>query len=73
VLGISATGDFSETDNCVSTTPLAPSASCTASVVFTPTAAGLRTGGLSIANSFNFTPTTLQLQGTGLGLIGTMT
>ena len=44
---ISATGDFSQTNNCVS--PLAPSASCTANVTFTPTATGTRTGSLTVA------------------------
>jgi phospholipase C len=41
-------GDFSETDNCVSSTPLAPGASCKISVGFTPAAEGSRTAFLNI-------------------------
>ncbi len=40
------TGDFSRTTNCALT--LAPGASCTLSVTFTPTAEGVRQGGLSV-------------------------
>ncbi len=41
-------GDFSETDNCVSTTPLAPGASCKITVTFTPAAEGNRTAFLNV-------------------------
>jgi uncharacterized protein len=45
VSGVTITGDFSQTNNCNS---VAPSASCSISVVFAPTAAGARSGTLTI-------------------------
>jgi len=45
--GITTSGDFSASDDCGPT--LAPFASCTIAVTFTPTAAGPREGALSIA------------------------
>jgi hypothetical protein len=67
VIGIRATPDFAEADNCVSSSPLPPSASCTVSVSFVPTAPGSRHGGVTISNNFNIIPATLQLSGTGIG------
>lgn len=67
VIGIRATNDFAETDDCVSSSPLPPSASCTVSISFVPTAVGPRNGGVTIANNFNTIPATLQLSGTGIG------
>jgi hypothetical protein len=61
---ISAGGDFSESDNCVS--PLAASSSCTINVTFTPSATGLRAGTLTINDSAFVTPQTVALSGTGL-------
>ncbi len=46
---IATTGDFSETDNCGS--PLASGGSCIVSVVFTPSAGGVRTGSLTFTDS----------------------
>lgn len=48
VSGISATGDFSQTNNC---TTVAPGASCSITVVFNPSAAGNRPGFLQISDS----------------------
>ncbi|HEY3871762.1 MAG TPA: choice-of-anchor D domain-containing protein [Actinocrinis sp.] len=76
VSGVSAGGDFSETNNCSS---LAVNATCTVTVGFTPTAAGTRTGTLTITSNANNSPTTAALSGTGIGsttnlaLAGTMT
>lgn len=67
VISIRATADFAEADDCVSSSPLPPAASCTVSVSFVPTAAGSRNGGVTISNNFNIIPATLQLSGTGLG------
>lgn len=67
VIGIRATSDFAESDDCVSSSPLAPSVSCTVSISFVPTAAGPRNGGVTIANNFNIIPATLQLNGIGIG------
>jgi Abnormal spindle-like microcephaly-assoc'd, ASPM-SPD-2-Hydin len=61
--GISATGDYSETNTCG--TSLAVSASCAISVSFTPTAAGDRTGQLTIADNAPGSPQSVSLDGTG--------
>jgi Abnormal spindle-like microcephaly-assoc'd, ASPM-SPD-2-Hydin len=58
-----ASGDFSFTSNCLST--LAVSASCTLNVSFKPTAAGTRTGTISIIDNAPDSPQTLSLTGTG--------
>jgi hypothetical protein len=63
-IAISTTGDFSETTTTCSTT-LAAKANCKISVVFKPTATGLRTGTLSVADSASNTPQTSALSGTG--------
>jgi hypothetical protein len=48
ISGISATGDFSQTNNC---TTVAPGASCSITVVFNPSAAGNRPGFLQIRDN----------------------
>ena len=60
--GIFITGDYTQTNDCGSS--VAGGASCTISVVFSPTSVGDRTGTLTVANN---TPTGLVL----LPLIGT--
>ena len=64
VSGVSVSGDFSQTNNCSS---LAVNASCTVTVGFTPTAAGSRTGTLTVTSDANNSPTTVGLSGTGIG------
>jgi hypothetical protein len=66
VLSLSTTGDFSETDNCVSSSPLAATSTCTINVTFTPIAGGPRAGSVTIANSFNNLPMVIPLTGTGV-------
>lgn len=62
-------GDFSETDNCVASSPLAPApapnASCTILVTFKPTATGPRAASVSVADNVNPSPQTVGLTGTG--------
>ena len=67
ILKVAAAGNFSETDNCVSSSPLAVSTSCTVNVTFTPSAAGSRQGSVSIANGTISIPSTVSLSGTGIG------
>jgi hypothetical protein len=50
ILSVAAGSDFSETDNCASSSPLAPGGTCEINVTFTPGAAGPCTGRLTIAN-----------------------
>lgn len=63
ISGITANGDFSQTNNCGSS--LAASASCSISVTFKPTAGGNRTGNLSISDNANGSPHSVSLTGTG--------
>ena len=57
---------FAETDNCRSlANGLAPAASCTINVTFTPTSATSFTGNLSITDSAQGSPHTVMLSGTG--------
>jgi hypothetical protein len=62
---IATTGDFSQTSTCG--TSIAAGASCTVSVTFTPTAAGTRTGSLTIASNASNSPATVPLTGAGAG------
>ena len=65
ITSITASGDFAQTNNCGSS--VAEGASCTIKVTFAPTAAGSRTGTLTITdNAFN-SPQTVSLTGTGTG------
>ena len=61
VSSIAATGDFAQTSNCGSS--IAANGSCTVSVTFKPTAAGTRTGSLTV-NAGGVT-NTVSLTGTG--------
>ncbi len=60
-LGIS--GDFAQTNNCIA--GVAPGASCTISVTFTPTGYGTRTGFLVITDNAASSPQTVALTGFG--------
>lgn len=67
ILSVAAAGDFSETDNCGSSSPLQPGGTCEINVTFTPGGAGARAGKLTIANSFNIIPSAIGLTGNGIG------
>jgi hypothetical protein len=69
VASLTTSGDFSETDNCVGS--LAAGGSCTISVIFSPTASGVRTGTISISDSDPSSPQTIALSGTGVALPST--
>ncbi|MEZ0114343.1 hypothetical protein ABH920_008377 [Catenulispora sp. EB89] len=62
--GISATGPFTQTNNCGSS--LAAGASCTAQVTFKPTAGGNATGTLTVATSAPGGPLSVALSGRGI-------
>lgn len=72
ISGISISGlasaDFSEQDNCVGT--LAPSATCTLTAKFAPSAIGPRVAVLAVANNSN--NATLQIDLTGFGTYQTV-
>ncbi|HJZ72831.1 MAG TPA: choice-of-anchor D domain-containing protein, partial [Vicinamibacterales bacterium] len=63
VSSISASGDFATVNNCGST--VAVGASCQIAVTFTPTAAGTRTGSISVVDDASGSPHTVSLSGTG--------
>lgn len=73
IVAVSAMGDFAETDNCMSSSPLAVSGSCTINVTFTPVAVGSRQGSVNIANGTNSIPATVSLTGTAIGQPATTT
>lgn len=73
ILKVSTTGDFFETDNCVSSSPLPTNGACTVNVTFSPSGAGARQGTVSIANGTISIPSTISLTGTGIGQPATTT
>jgi uncharacterized repeat protein (TIGR01451 family) len=68
VTAVSASGDFSETNNCPAT-PLVGSATCTVSVTFKPTAEGSRSGVLTITSDAPSSPLSIALAGVGTSSI----
>ena len=67
IAAISTTGDFAQTSNCpLSPNTLGAQASCSISVTFTPTAAGSRTGVLTVKDNATNSPQTASLSGTGI-------
>ena len=66
ITSIIASGDFAATSNCG--TSLAAGANCAISVTFTPTAAGTRTGTLTITSNASGSPHTVSLSGTGVAV-----
>jgi phospholipase C len=60
---VAITGDFAQTNTCVS--PLAAGANCTITITFTPTATGARTGVFNIADADFQSPQNVTLTGTG--------
>jgi len=66
ISSIAASGDYGETDNCVSRSPLAVGATCTINVTFSPTVIGSIGGVITIAdNGVNGAPHRIQLSGSG--------
>jgi predicted extracellular nuclease len=63
ISNVAATGDFSQTNNCGSS--LAWEATCTVSVVFSPTTTGVRPGSLSVTTNTGVGIYTASLSGTG--------
>jgi len=63
ISGIAAVGDFQETNNCPAN--LSPSAVCTVSVTFSPSAIGVRAGSLNFTDNALGSPQKVTLAGTG--------
>lgn len=64
VTSLTASGDFSQTNNCGAS--LAASASCTINVTFTPTVQGARVGSITLVDNAAGSPHTVGLTGTGV-------
>ena len=64
ISNVSATGDFSETNNCVGT--LAVNQQCTIDISFRPTAPGVRQGTVLITDNASGSPHTISVAGTGV-------
>jgi len=71
ISSVTINGDFAETDNCVGT--LAISQTCTISVSFTPTAAGVRQGTITITDDAAGSPHSIPVAGTGIAELFTST
>jgi hypothetical protein len=64
ITSIAASGDFAQTNGCPGS--LAPAATCTINVTFTPTALGLRNGAITVVSNAASSPNTVPLSGTGV-------
>lgn len=63
---ITASGAFSETDNCTKA-PLQPTTNCTINVTFSPIASGSNVGAIVITDNAGSSPQEVLLTGTGTG------
>jgi uncharacterized repeat protein (TIGR01451 family) len=63
ITSITVTGDFAQTNNCGAT--VAIGGTCTISVTFTPTAAGIRSGGVTILSNARGSAPVITLTGVG--------
>ena len=66
ISSLAASGDFRETDNCISSSPIAPGLTCTVQVTFLPSATGTRTGTLTIYGDVSGGQATASLTGTAV-------
>jgi hypothetical protein len=66
VSNITPAGNFAETDNCVTSSPILPSAGCTISVTFTPRGLGTLSGMLTITDNASGSQQIVNLLGTGV-------
>lgn len=64
IRSVRASGDFTESDDCVSVSPLAAGASCTATITFTPSGVGSRVGAFMVSDSFDGISPSITLTGT---------
>ena len=69
ISSIAISGDFGFTSTCpISTPPIAPLATCTVSITFTPLTVAALAGTLTIASNAPGSPHTIALTGTGLAV-----
>ncbi|HEV2175957.1 MAG TPA: FG-GAP-like repeat-containing protein [Terriglobia bacterium] len=65
ISNVAASGDFAQTSTCI--TSLAPNATCTITVTFTPTVEGARSGAVTLTDNAADSPQTIGLSGFGTG------
>jgi len=66
IVGIASTlSDFTQTNNCAST--IAPGGSCTITITFSPTNAGVRSGAVQVSDNAPGSPQEIEMAGTGTG------
>jgi hypothetical protein len=70
ISSITASGDFSQTNNCGSS--LAPGASCTINVTFAPKVTGSCTGSITVTDNASPATQTISLSGTGTGALANL-
>ena len=66
ISSIALSGDYTQTNTCRSSLP--SGATCTIAITFAPTAAGARTGTLTITDNGPKSPQGVSLSGTGIGI-----
>jgi hypothetical protein len=67
ISSVAVTAPFTSTQNCLTTSPLAPAATCSESVAFAPTTLGPATGTLTFTDNSG-SSTTQQVQLSGIGI-----
>jgi phospholipase C len=65
VSSITSSGDFSQTNNCVSKGALNPGVACNINPIFQPTAPGIRNGSITVQDDAPGSPHVVSLTGTG--------
>ncbi len=65
ITNLITSGDFLETDNCTSLSPLPSGGTCVVNLTFAPGSAGPRSGNLAIGTSFASTTISIALSGIG--------
>jgi Protein of unknown function (DUF1573) len=65
IAGVASSGDYLESDNCMSITPIAPGGTCNMNVTFKPTASGTRTGQVTVTDDAPTGFQVVNMTGTG--------
>ncbi|HEY6768938.1 MAG TPA: choice-of-anchor D domain-containing protein [Candidatus Sulfotelmatobacter sp.] len=65
ISSIAVSGNYLESDNCLSSSPIAPGGSCTISVTFAPSSSGTLTGQVTISDDAPSSPQVINMTGTG--------
>jgi len=66
ITSVATTGDYAETDTCMSLSPIPAGGTCTISITFKPTAAGTRTGQVTVSDDAPGVMQVVNMTGSGL-------